>query len=174
MDATASPDRDLIARWAQSIDGQIIDVGCGPGHWTAFLHKLGCTIRGIDPVTRFIEIANRNHPETAFQVGGFADLDGASAAGLLIWYSLIHLDPVEMESALASCWSALAPKGSLLLGFFDGERVEPFDHAIATAHYWPLLELERQLGKLGFVVIETEQRQDAGSRPHAAILATKP
>lgn len=174
MGAMAPADRDLIARWAQSINGQIVDVGCGPGHWTAFLHELDCTVRGIDPVPRFIEIAKRNHPDVAYQTGGVADLADASADGLLTWYSLIHLHPVEVEKALARCWSALKPRGSLLLGFFDGERVEPFNHAISTAHYWPLQELECLLGKLGFTVVETEQRQDAGSRRHAVIRATKP
>lgn len=174
MDAMAPTDRDLIARWAQSINGQIVDVGCGPGHWTAFLHELGCIVRGIDPVPRFIEIATRNHPDVAYQTGGVADLADASADGLLTWYSLIHLNSFEVEKALARCWSALKPRGSLLLGFFDGERVEPFNHAISTAHSWPLPELERLLVELGFAVIETEQRRDAGSRCHAVILATRP
>ena len=174
MNAMAPTDRDLIARWAQSINGQIVDVGCGPGHWTAFLHELGCTVRGIDPVSRFIEIATRNHPDVAYQTAGVADLADASADGLLIWYSLIHLNPVEVERALARCWSALKSRGSLLLGFFDGERVAPFDHAISTAYYWPLSELERLLVDLGFAIIETEQREDAGSRCHAVILATRP
>lgn len=174
MDAMAPTDRDLIARWAQAINGQIVDVGCGPGHWTAFLHDLGCTVRGIDPVPRFIEIATRNHPDIDYQTAAVADLADASADGLLTWYSLIHLNPVEVEEALARCWSALKPGGSLLLGFFDGERLEPFSHAILTAHYWPLPELERLLVELGFAVIETGQRQDAGSRCHAVILATRP
>ena len=173
MDAISPADRDLIARWAQSVEGQIVDVGCGPGHWTSFLHGLGCTVRGIDPVPRFIEIAKRNHLGVAYQTGEVADLADASADGLLIWYSLIHLDPVEVEKALARCWSALRPGGSLLLGFFDGESVEPFSHAISTAYYWPLPKLERLLVALGCAVIETEQRQDAGSRRHAAILATR-
>lgn len=174
MDAMAPTDRDLVARWAQSVIGQIVDVGCGPGHWTAFLHELGCTVRGIDPVPRFIEIATRNHPDVVYQTGEVSDLVDASADGLLTWYCFIHLDPVEVERALARCWSALKPKGSLLLGFFDGERVEKFNHEISTAHYWPLPRLERLLVELGFEVIETEQRQDAGSRCHAAILATRP
>ena len=174
MDAVARPDRDLIAGWAQAVDGAIIDVGCGPGHWTAFLHDLGCTVRDIDPVPRFVEIAKRKSPEVDYQTGGVADLADASAAGLLAWYSLIHLSPAEVEEALSRCWSALMPTGSLLLGFFDGDRVEPFNHAVTTAHYWPLQELERLVDASGFSVIETEQRHDAGSRRHAAILATRP
>ncbi|MFK0003706.1 hypothetical protein [Paenarthrobacter sp. NPDC090522] len=31
-------DQQRIRRWAAGIDGQMIDAGCGPGHWTNYLH----------------------------------------------------------------------------------------------------------------------------------------
>ena len=57
MAATAEADRELIARWARGCRGRIVDAGCGPGHWTAYLHDLGLEVEGVDPVERFVKIA---------------------------------------------------------------------------------------------------------------------
>lgn len=99
------------------------------------------------------------------------ELADGTAKGIMAWYSLIHLEPTKMEPALRRCRSALVPGGSLLLGFFDGPEVEAFDHAVTTAHFWPVHELANLLETVGFSVLETTQRHDEGSRPHAAIIA---
>ena len=174
LEATHPADRELIGRWASGVDGDILDVGCGPGHWTAFLHQQGASVRGIDPVERFIEIAQSAHPQVDYRVGSVMELADGAANGILAWYSLIHLDPTEMEPALRRCRSALVPGGSLLIGFFDGPAVEAFAHAVTTAHFWPVHELAVLLETVGFSVLETVQRHDEGSRPHAAIIAALP
>ena len=40
----APQDREILASWAQEITGPVIDAGCGPGHWTAFLHERGIAV----------------------------------------------------------------------------------------------------------------------------------
>ena len=45
-------DRAWIDRWAGSITGPVLDLGCGPGHWTAHLTASGHDVSGIDPVLR--------------------------------------------------------------------------------------------------------------------------
>ncbi|MEF3402982.1 hypothetical protein [Agromyces sp. CCNWLW203] len=30
-------DRELITRWAEPLEGLVLDAGCGPGHWTDHL-----------------------------------------------------------------------------------------------------------------------------------------
>lgn len=50
LSATCLADRRLIASWGLNVRGDIIDIGCGPGHWTAYLSRMGCKARGIDPV----------------------------------------------------------------------------------------------------------------------------
>lgn len=55
MEAAAAPDRELISNWAREHSrGKILDVGCGPGHWTNWLHEQGITISGVDPKPEFI------------------------------------------------------------------------------------------------------------------------
>ncbi|WP_405671244.1 class I SAM-dependent methyltransferase [Streptomyces sp. NBC_01530] len=65
--------------------GPVADVGCGPGHVTAHLHKLGVDAFGIDLSSGMIDVARRDHPRLRFEVGSMTDLDlaDASAVGLL-------------------------------------------------------------------------------------------
>jgi len=177
VDAMSPVDRRLIGRWSASVNGRVVDAGCGPGHWTAFLHERGLDVEGIDPVHPFIQSATSRFPGVRFRVASFADLvaegvDSAEGLGaILAWYSLIHLDPAAVPAVLAGFARRLEPGGSLLLGFFAGDALAPFDHAITTAYYWPVDEMVGALERAGFEVEEAHTRTDPGSRPHAAIIA---
>ena len=100
ISATDPEDRDLIQAWATAQTGPILDVGCGPGHWTGWLHGQGLDIEGIDPVPAFIDQARLNHPEVRFRVGRAEALgvEASSLAGILAWYSVIHTDPELLDT----------------------------------------------------------------------------
>ncbi|MGO2515821.1 MAG: SAM-dependent methyltransferase, partial [Corynebacterium variabile] len=93
--------------------------------------------------------------------------------GVLAWYSLIHTDPALISDAVAEFARCLRPGGRLALGFFTGPVLEPFDHAVTTAWFWPVDLLRREFEEAGFTVTHAETRTDPGSRPHAALLATR-
>lgn len=171
--ATSKLDQRLIRDWSSNLDGRVIDAGCGPGHWSAFLHNLGVDVEGIDPVRPFIDRAEIRFPGVPFRVASFTDLDSpdGQVAGILAWYSLIHLQPAELLEVLAVFARRLAPGGSLLLGFFTGDTLEPFPHAVTTAYCWPVAEMTNALASAGFRVDEIHTRTDSGSRPHAAMVA---
>jgi SAM-dependent methyltransferase len=175
ISATSPIDQGLIREWASTVNGRVVDAGCGPGHWTAFLHELGVEAEGIDPVPEFIDLARIRFPGVPFRLASFSGLIATEGhvAGILAWYSLIHLDPAELPAVLAQLAGGLAPGGSLLLGFFTGETLVPFAHAVATAYYWPLAEMTDALAAAGFAVEETHTRTDPGSRPHAAVVARR-
>lgn len=166
-------DRRRIEQWAEQISGHVIDAGCGPGHWTDFLHKRGTEISGIDLVPEFVENARIRFPDVSFQVSSLRTLDIAdrSLDGVLAWYSLIHLPPAELPQILSELRRVLTSQGHLLVGFFEGESAEPFDHAVTRAYYWSVDQMSSLLHEAGFDVIHVETRQDPGSRPHAAIAA---
>ncbi|MFK0039701.1 class I SAM-dependent methyltransferase [Paenarthrobacter sp. NPDC090517] len=166
-------DRERIGRWASSINGLLIDVGCGPGHWTDFLYQRGASVQGIDLVPEFIESARVRFPEVPFSVASFRNLDvpDESLHGVLAWYSLIHVPPNELSLVLREFSRALAQGGQLLVGFFDGSPGDSFPHAITTAYYWSPEQMGHLLGDAGFEVIDVETRQDPGKRAHAAITA---
>ncbi len=175
MDAVAEADRELVYSWAKTLAGPVVDVGCGPGHWTAYLHAHGIEVTGIDPTPEFITHARSAHPAVVFREGRAEHLDvpDESLGGVLFWYSLIHAQPAEVAAALAEFARALRPGGGLVIGFFEGPVFEPFDHAITTAYRWPVDALSVLVREAGFTVTETHTRTDPGVRPHGAITAIR-
>lgn len=166
-------DRQRIGIWADGIDGRLLDAGCGPGHWTAFLADRGRDVEGIDPVPEFIAHASMRFPHVPYRVAALerADIEEGSLGGILAWYSLIHADADELPALLTSARRLLRPGGRLLLGFFDGVDGEPFAHAVTTARYWSIDGMTALLDGAGFSVVDSDARVQAARRPHASISA---
>ena len=170
-------DVQLVSAWAADVEGPLLDAGCGPGHWTAFLAAQGRDVRGIDAVPAFIDNARHTFPGVPFTTGSIDALDAGpgTVGGVLAWYSLIHHDPESIRVPLDEFARVLGPGGMLLVGFFVGPVVEAFDHAVVTAWRWPAEALEHELGAAGFDVVETHTRIAATGtpRPHGAVLARR-
>ncbi|MCU1504345.1 MAG: putative methyltransferase [Ilumatobacteraceae bacterium] len=152
-----------------------MDVGCGPGQWTSFLAGRGADVEGIDPVAVFVEEAQRRHPDVAFRVGRAQalEVEDASLGGVLAWYSLILADPTEIGDALNEFARCLRRGGGLAIGFFEGPELEPFDHAVTTAYFWPLEQLSGLVERAGFSVTEAGARTDPGVRRQGRIFAQR-
>jgi SAM-dependent methyltransferase len=130
--AETPEERQVLALFADMVRGQgggtVADVGCGPGRITAELRQLGVDAFGIDLSPGMIEVARRDHPAARFEVGSMTDLAlaDASLAGLVAWYSLIHIPDDAIGSAFAQFHRVLRPGGPLLIGFHvgDGSRLK--------------------------------------------------
>jgi hypothetical protein len=95
-----------------------------------------------------------------------------SVAGVLAWFSLIHLDPGRVDGVLTTLRRVMAPGGALVVGFFDGPEVEPFEHKVVTAYRWPPDLLADRLARAGFAETARQHRAQEGERrPCAAIAA---
>jgi ubiquinone/menaquinone biosynthesis C-methylase UbiE len=154
--------------------GTVLDVGCGPGHITGYLRSLGVDAMGIDMVPEFIAHAQAAHPTGQYRLGSMTSLDveDDAIAGILAWYSLIHLPPEDLDGVLTEFRRVMTPAGTLVIGFFDGDEVAAFDHKVVTAYRWPVDELSGRLARAGFTEVERQQRPGDGThRPHAAIAA---
>ena len=175
MSAVHPSDRQLVSTWARGIEGRVIDAGCGPGQWTNLLTELGLTARGVDLVPEFVERARREYPGVPFEVGDLDNLDceTGTVGGILSWYSLIHHEPHTIRIPLMEFRRALSPRGTLLIGFFEGAVVERFDHAVTPAYRWPVGDLSEELLAVGFDVVESHVRKTTGQRPQAAIVARR-
>lgn len=121
-------ERAVLAAFAETVraagGGPVADVGCGPGRITAHLSTLGVDAFGIDLSPAMIEVARRDHPGLRFEVGSMTDLQlaDASMAGLVAWYSLIHVPDDEIGPVLTHFRRVLRPGGPLLLGFHVGDE----------------------------------------------------
>ncbi|MGX7671839.1 class I SAM-dependent methyltransferase [Plantactinospora sp. DSM 117369] len=115
----------LFADLVHAIDGgPVADVGCGPGHVTAHLHKLGVDTFGIDLSPAMIDLARREHPDLRFEVGSMTDLQlaDASIAALLAFWSLIHIPDNAVPTVFGHFHRVLRPGGPLMLGFHVGDE----------------------------------------------------
>jgi SAM-dependent methyltransferase len=104
--------------------GPVADVGCGPGHVTAHLHKLGVNAFGIDLSPAMIDIARQEHPDLRFEVGSMTDLQlaDASITALLAFWSLIHIPDEAIPTVFGHFRRVLRPGGHLLLGLHVGDE----------------------------------------------------
>jgi SAM-dependent methyltransferase len=104
--------------------GSVADVGCGPGYVTRHLHDLGVDAFGTDLSSEMIAIARRDHPDLRFEVGTMTDLDLAdhSVAGVIAFWSVIHIPDDVVPTVFAEFGRVLRPGGPLLVGFHVGDE----------------------------------------------------
>lgn len=105
----------------------IVDVGCGPGHLTAFLADTGAQVSGVDLSPAMIEVAKHEFPDLDFSVGNlFTLLRPRTASGwgaIVAWYSLVHLAGSELAPAVAALARTLAPGGVVAVALHVGDEV---------------------------------------------------
>ncbi len=104
--------------------GQVADIGCGPGYVTGHLHDAGLDALGIDLSPEMIALARRDYPNLRFEVGTMTDLDFAddSVAGIVAFWSVIHVPDHAMPGVFEQFRRVLRPRGSLLVGFHVGDE----------------------------------------------------
>lgn len=175
VDLWPAEDRKLLLAWARSVEGLLLDVGCGPGHWTDLLRAEGADILGIDPGSEFVEHARGRFPLTKFRIGRAESLEerAASVGGVLAWFSLIHLSPPSLDVALEEFARVVKPGGSVLIGFFLGDAGQPFAHPIAPAYYWSVDALTQRLESAGFRVLGDRIQGPEVTGAQAAIVAER-
>lgn len=130
-------DRALLGAFAELVrtdhpDPLVLDVGCGPGTVAGHLAgRLGVPARGIDLSPAMVEHARRAHPGVVFDVGEMGSLDApdGSVAGLVAWYSLIHVPAGRRQAVVGEFARVLRPGGHLLLAFQVGEDTLHLDEA---------------------------------------------
>ena len=179
-------DREVLDGFADLVrgSGAVADVGCGPGQITRYLHDRGVDIRGIDLSPEMIERARELHPGIAFQVGDMLSLaaEDEAWAGIVAFYSIIHIPRNSVVLALRELQRTLRPGGRLLLCFHLGEGTNHLEEwwgkpVDIDFHFFTRDEMERDLTAAGFRIDRVRERDpypgvEAETR-RAYFLATK-
>ena len=117
-------DRHLLNNFAERIRGRglVCDLGCGPGHVARYLKDRGVEVCGVDLSAAMVDCATHLNPDMPFHKGDMRALDfpPASLAGIVAFYSLIHLQRPEVPQVLQEIHRALQALAPLLLAFHGG------------------------------------------------------
>lgn len=161
-------DRQLLDRFAASVRdvGPACDIGCGPGHVARYLHQQGVPICGIDLSPAMVEQASRLTPGVEFRQGdmmALAEHDG-TWAGIVAFYSLIHVPRANMEQALDEFHRVLQPGGLLLIAFHIGDETIHLDEWWGQAvsvdfFFFRPAEMSSFLRASGFEIDELIERE---------------
>ncbi|MET7701709.1 methyltransferase domain-containing protein [Streptomyces sp. NPDC005485] len=178
-------ERAVLALFADLVSsrgrGSVADVGCGPGRITAHLRQLGVDAFGIDLSPGMIEMARRDHPGLRFELGSMTDLNlsDGSIAGLVAWYSLIHIPDTQIGTVFKHFHRVLQPGGPLLLSFHVGDtskvKTEGYGgHPMkVTVHRRRHSQMIGWLNEAGFTVDEHRTLTSAESTLGGILLARR-
>jgi ubiquinone/menaquinone biosynthesis C-methylase UbiE len=154
-------DRELLDRFAERVKGRgrVCDVGCGPGHVARYLHERGVDVFGLDLSPRMVDVAARLNPEISFVVGDVLALQFAegSWSGAIAFYSLIHLAPEQIPTALRELSRVLGSHAPLLIAFHEGDEMRHVDEwwerpVSLDTYFFRVDRLRDQLAEAGFLI----------------------
>lgn len=160
-------DRELLQRFASIVGrgGGVLDLGCGPGHTTAYLAGLGLRPTGVDLSPGMIAKARAHFADISFTVGSFFELAAAdeSVPGVLALYCIVHLERNQIQPAFREMLRVLKPGGVLLLSFHIGSEpvyVEDFLESGAKLDFFPfpVADVESALVSAGFIDLDIIER----------------
>jgi ubiquinone/menaquinone biosynthesis C-methylase UbiE len=160
-------DRQLLDRFAKSVRnlGSVCDMGCGPGHVARYLHEHGVKVCGVDISTEMVKRARRLTPGVEFRQGDMMALDipDETCAGVVAFYSIIHIPRTDVVRALRELRRVLQPGGLLLLSFHIGNDTIHLDdwwgHEVCIDFFFfQSAEMASYLTSAGFEIEETIER----------------
>jgi ubiquinone/menaquinone biosynthesis C-methylase UbiE len=167
-DLTDKPfDRDILVEFARRVgsSGKVLDLGCGPGRVTRFLHEQGPDTTGIDLSPEMVATARSRFPELRFEMASMFELpypDGAMD-GLVAMYSIIHIPRADQPALFRELRRVLAPGGWLLLAFHLGQQDRHVEEWVGQPVDMEFLvfapgEIETRLTDAGFTNVEPNER----------------
>ena len=169
--------RGMLDAFASLTAGPVADIGCGPGHLTAYLRERGVDAFGIDLSPTMIDVARREYPGLRFDVGSMLSLElkDESLGGVLASYSIIHMPPTEYPTVFSEFHRVLEPGGYLMTGFHVGDRIrhltEGYGHEISLDVHWLQPDrVEDLLVDAGFEVMARLKYEWEPGRPQQAVL----
>jgi ubiquinone/menaquinone biosynthesis C-methylase UbiE len=180
-------DRDLLNQFAAQLKGKgvVADVGCGPGHVAGYLYQQGIEVIGLDLSEEMVKQAASLNPAIFFRQGDMLSLPvpDQSWAGIVAFYSIIHIPRAKVVSVLQEFKRVLQPGGLLLLAFHRGQEIRHFDELWGAQVsldfiFFERLEMEGYLQSTGFDLLNTYERapypEVEAQTERVYILACKP
>ncbi len=175
-------DRELASGFVNSLSAgrQILDLGCGPGHYTGLLSELGAQMTGLDYSSTMIAKAKEVAPAATFVVGDMFELDSIFAENTFdgIWAnaSLFHMEADEIDKVLTGMKRIIKTDGKVYIrvkeGVFGTKVVEEnvYGQTIEREFlFWDEKHLSEALTRNGFVTDRLERQRKTYSHREGEI-----
>ena len=151
---------ERLCRRIGDVRGPIVDVACGSGHMLARIRERydsGRELIGLDLSPRMVAITSerlgRNGRAIVGDMTRLAMVHDSSAAALMNFFALHHLDPASVRSALREWRRVLPEGGQLIVAAWEGERAIDYgDHSDVVALRYRSDDLRRWSEEAGFTV----------------------
>lgn len=160
-------DRELLDAFAERMreQGPVLEIGCGPGQVARYLHQRGVQISGLDLSLRMVEIARRRNPDIPFSTGDMAwlELEDAALAGVVAFYSLIHIPRASVLDLLRELRRVVRGGGVLFVAVHGGTGTARNDEFLGypvamEATLFELDELSALIERAGFAIDDARLR----------------
>lgn len=96
-------------------ESYVLDLGCGPGFYAAFMAKQGCRVDAVDASNEMIKLASQHAGVTA-RLASFDDISGTAVYdGIWASFSLLHASREEFPTILSALHRACKPSARFLI-----------------------------------------------------------
>ncbi|MBN1995923.1 methyltransferase domain-containing protein [candidate division KSB1 bacterium] len=126
------PDLQLADEFITMLNGnRILDVGCGPGHYSSYFIDKGFAVEAIDNSANMLRIAARRDPRIKTRKLDMIELDYGNSEfdGLWVCASLPHIPKENVDSVLKRFRQILKKNGCMLVNAIIGH----LEHRIETS-----------------------------------------
>ncbi len=146
LDISNEPKLKYVLDFARTIDGAVLDAGCGRGSVLRYMLDNGVDAFGIELSKAACDMYLQGVPHANADIISWAD-EGHTYPGLICTDVLEHIPPDQIDGVIAAL-ARLAPKG--LLGIANHSSIHNGHelHVIQKGHRWWVSKLAEKFAKV--------------------------
>jgi ubiquinone/menaquinone biosynthesis C-methylase UbiE len=175
-------DRELLDAFATAVGDPVVEVGCGPGQIGAYVRARRRRVVGADISVAMVTRVRRRLDAAIVANMQSLPLATGAAAGLLAFYSLIHIRRRDVDGVLREFARVLRPGGRVLFSVHEGQGETDVKEFLGEAvgvsvTFFDLDELVAATRAAGFEIVFAERRAPYASESETFRLyieATRP